>query len=165
MRNYDSLLILALIGIWLIDYGLAHIHYRRASSQTISLSCRSQWCVWQMEAQPNDRQKFRLTDVRQVEIARVFLRGGVFQTRIASAWQITLVFLNGTLPFSQEPTAWQALRQGKALATYLSVPLQFAHSQGQNNYAAQPLVLQRLRDPRTFPRTIHSQPSPPDLAN
>lgn len=159
LRDYDSLLILALIGIWLIDYGLAQIHYRRARSQAISLSCRSQWCVWQMQLQPNDRQKFRLTDVRQIEIAPVHLRGGVFQVPLARAWQVALVFINGKLLFSQEQTAWQALQQGKDLAAYFTVPVQFAHSQGQNPYAAQPLVLQRLRDNRTFPSTIRTQSS------
>lgn len=159
LRNYDSLLIFALVLLWLVDYALAQRHYRHSSSQPITLSCQSGWGVWQMQSQPNDRKKFRVTAVSQIAIAQVHLRGGVFQTHMASVWQVTLVFVGAELLFSQEQTANAAFQQGKALAKYLTVPLQFAHSQGQNSYAAQPLVLQRLRHVTTFPKTIHAQSS------
>ncbi len=162
-RAISGLSLSACYLLWVIDYQLAKRQFMAQHSVDTSLECREDWAIWQLVDGSNlaaNHLKFQVSEITQISLIRVQVRGGAFQEVLGIAWQVYLTLCNRSeLLLHETPDTKAAFAKAAELSRHFAVPLTVVGSEGQSSLAAQPLQLQGLTQRTQSCTTIGCQKS------
>jgi len=143
-QYYTNYIILASLFIWVIDYQLAKYQYLFTKNyiNTSLETGKSDWVIWQI-VNPDgktSREKFKRSEISEISIFRYNITGGAFQEVMGTAWRVHATLCNfSEFLIYEEKSTIEAVQKAKHLATYFDIPLRFAFSEANSNYAEKAL--------------------------
>lgn len=172
--DYQQPITIAFLLIWTIDRQIAlHQFYIAAARSTIHLHGGEDWLVWDQQFPDGQHNHLKLnqTQIEQITVHRIAVRGGVFDDQLGLVWQVCLRLCDGTeLLVDEQQQANTAFQVARSLAKRFNLPLTFQHSEGQGKFAAEPISGEAMPEGiapqisaqisatlKTFPRTIQVQ--------
>lgn len=144
VQNYASIIFILSFLIWSLDWGLAIASYSQPQNRIALklVQTDEQALRWQNQSPhfPLNQVKINLNKLKNLSLERISILGGAFEHSLSQPWQLSLALKDGSSYFlDQRLDLSILLPKAQHLAAQLQIPLIFADSYGNGNYAAYPL--------------------------
>lgn len=138
-RDYDTLILMALLAIWAIDYYTAKRGYKKAASvENIRLTKREDDRIDWDRIGPTgaiDHDVFDANGIKEIRIDQEFYRGGAFMEEIDDRWRMLLISTDGLhcLAYAHGDIK-KVLSQAVRLSKKIKAPVKISNGEGKSAF-------------------------------